>query len=378
MKYKHQVAVIKLAETLGRYRSFSQSEQQCIEVESVSYTGDSPSKLYGRLEVGNSPSDPKEILQLAQLLSVEKNHKRLEFSVSRPETETVKNLIYTPLGTGWIDGAMYQKYSLLNPFIFKPETMGSMIQFFTQPRPLEEVPQGTVVEADVINTFGDWVIDYLARLPAAPIVSPLILPKYVAEKPYVKEDLKKLKVDLRVIDEPLRLRNALVIRKTKPGLYWTDREVSAYRAAFGVKLSRPRSGSVVYLSRFGVSSEAGKKAGEREYPSKIVASVVKEFGGRVVVTNSMNDDDYRKIASEVETVIADHGGAMCRLLLWQTQNVIELYSNNWWSDCYLFLGKASGVKNHTLVNIDEFKVEDFRSTLVSILERVQKDQRRTQ
>ena len=371
MRYKYHVAIIKIAKVLGRYKSFAKSEEQCVEVDPAFFQGDAPTKLFGRLQEGYSPTDPKEILQLAQLLRTSRERHRLEYVLPRRATERVHNLIYTPLGMGWLDGSLYKKFSLLDPYKYGPTTFSKTIGVFLKPksRNLDYLSQGTLVESDVISTYGDWIFDYLFRLiKSMPVVQPIVLPQYIADKPYVRRDLDALGIKLRAIRNPTLIRDAFVIRKTEPGVYCTREDVEAYRRAFGIKSTSPRSGSIVYLSRSGLSSEAGKKAGSRAYPSETVASIVEELGGKVIITNQTSYEEYCQIVSETETVIADHGAAMCNILLWNPRNVIELFSNDWWMDCFLFLGKATGVVNYALINIDDFEHSLFRQKLISMLE----------
>ena len=105
---------------------------------------------------------------------------------------------------------------------------------------------------------------------------------------------------------------------------------------------------MIYLSREGESAALI----ERSYPHGIITSVMEELGVKIVFARDSSLEDYRQLALEAETVVADHGSALYNLLLWQTRNVIELYTNDWWNADFLFLAKALGVTNYALINTD--------------------------
>ena len=75
-------------------------------------------------------------------------------------------------------------------------------------------------------------------------------------------------------------------------------------------------------------------------------------------------DEYRELAAEAETVVADHGAAMCNLVFWNTKYIIELFTDAWWDNCFLMLATALGVQRHALVRVNNTTRENIRRSII--------------
>ncbi len=181
----------------------------------------------------------------------------------------------------------------------------------------------------------------------------------------MRHELRHLGIDHIAVARPLLIRNATVIHLPHPYLLWTQSDVVAYRRLFGIEPPAPRAGSLLYLSRDGVKSE--QKLADRQFPSAAIARIVEDLGGKVVVTEGMMREDFAVLAGEAESVIADHGAAMFNILQWNTRNIIELVTDNWWSKCFVFLGTSCGVANHALVRTDGRSAAELRALLANHL-----------
>ncbi len=267
--------------------------------------------------------------------------RRLVYAAARPEREVFQNLTYTPTGMGVVDGKIVERCSVRAPSI--PDILK------TPRHAAVERPRGTIIEAETPYTYGDWVGDFICALATSEnIVEPLILPAFLAEKSYVKRDLKALGLSYVAATEPIRIATATVLRKRLPSYYWSHREVTAYRKAFSITPPQPQEGSTIYLGRFSAISESV----QREYPTEAVAKIIKSVGGVVFDAREASPDKFNDIAAQTETVIADQGSALFGVMHWRTKNVIELTRRDWWHSANLFIAKASGVRNYAVIAVD--------------------------
>lgn len=326
--------ILSFAALSGSYQPFTEHEHRCVQKEAAYFLGDIPKNA-----------------------GIEHNQYRLDYEVSRSPQEEVCNLLYTPRGMGWLKGTLYERFSIQQPAV-KDLLIPPLLNGVTK------LSQGTVVQVETPYTYGDWVSEHLICLTRAlPICSPLLLPKYLMDKSYVRRDLELLGIETFTVEQPVLVQKAVVLHKTRHSHNWTASEVEAYRQAFRVKPIQPRPGSILYLSREGENCEAMK----RSYPSKLTADIMEELGAKVVLAQQTTYEEYRALAEEAETVIADHGAAMCNLLFWNTKNVIELFSDQWWTSCFLFLAKALGISNYALIRVDNIEQLELRRKLIHYL-----------
>ena len=96
---------------------------------------------------------------------------------------------------------------------------------------------------------------------------------------------------------------------------------------------------------------------------EVCEEVVEDLGGRVVRTEGLHQGDFVNLASDAETVVADHGAAMFNLLLWNTKNVVEIAAEDWWTSCFLALSKALGIESHTVLRPALHSPEELRALL---------------
>ncbi len=272
----------------------------------------------------------------------------VEFETPRPLFETRANVFYSPSGMAWVDGALHQAYSVRMP---------SLLEILRRPKAKAAViDEAVIVECDYPYTYGDWVQTYLGTvLCAEPLGAPLLLPAFLAKKDYVARDLKRANIDYIVADEWRCIRRAKILRKQTPLLYWTEREVDAYRAKLAPVRPEPEPGSITYLGRFDFVGEAAT----RQYPSEVVATIVTKLGGRVLRPEDLSSDKAATHARYTETVIADHGSAVANILHWRPKNVIELFLNDWWPNNNLFLAHHCGAQNIGAVRVDGRSPEDI-------------------
>jgi capsular polysaccharide biosynthesis protein len=268
--------------------------------------------------------------------------------VARKQQE-VHDLVYTPRGMAWKDGALHQRYSLQEP---------SLRDLYRRPvgKPTVILSGGVIVQAEYPYTYGDWVSEHLCTIAGAmPLAAPLLMPVGLMAKPYVRRDLDLLGIETYSVEGPVLVRKALVLPKKRHTHYFTREEVLAVRQAFHVDPVPPRPGSILYLSREG---ERGEKV-RRSYPSAVVGSIMKELGATIVRARETSLDQYRELAAEAETVVADHGSAMCNIVFWNTKSIIELFTDDWWNSCFLMLGWAAGVEDYALVRVNNTTPESI-------------------
>lgn len=333
--------IYKFVALTGGFQPYREIERQTIKREKLLFEGDVP--------------QPSNLVSLEERF---KCHYRQKYIIPRPLREVVNNLFYTAEGMGWVKNTLYERYSYKYP-----TTKQVIIKPFLNTATLS---QGTVVQAKIPYSYGDWVTEHLASITQAlPIAFPLLLPKELMERSYVRRDLALLGIDAVAVERPTLIRKATVLHKQMFFFNWTEREVIAYRQAFKIAPVRPRPGSIIYLSRGGETNERSN----RSYPSQLTAEIMQELGATVVLARETTYDDYCALAAEAETVVADHGAAMFNLLLWNTTNVIELFSNQHWYNCFLFLTDALGISNYALINIDNIEHSELRRKLIYYLER---------
>lgn len=326
---------LQVATAVGKYQPFTELESECVQREAVPFIGDLPKGA-----------------------GSEYNQYRLEYKIPRSLKEEVDDLVYTPRGMAWWRGRLYERFSLQEP---------SIKDLLAQPsiREAIDLPQGTIVQVETPYTYGDWVSEHLMCLVRAmPICSPLLLPKHLMNKSYVRRDLELLGVVAVAVDQPVLIRRALVLHKTRHSHYLTKEDVNAYRCAFQINPVQPRSGSILYLSRLGQCSEGY----ERQYPSELAAGVLQELGAKIILTANTTFEEYRALATDAETVVADFGSAYLNLLNWNTKNLIILFTDAWWDGCALFLSKALGISNIALIRVNNIDRLELHHKLVKCLD----------
>ncbi len=306
----------------GRWTPTSAAERETVQTETLTLSGDRPAQL------------------------------RLVYAQARPEAETVENLLYTPEGMGAAGGKIVERYSVRAPSL--PEILK------TPAKAARAIAQGTVIEAETPYTYGDWVGDFIRTLVTADaIVKPVVMPAFLAAKPYVLRDLKALGLPVEVADAPLKIEKATVLRKRVPSYYWDARDVEAYRRAFGVNPGPPRLNSITYLGRFGTVSESV----QRDYPTETVAKIVASLGGSVFDARQSSPAQFDKMTLDTETVIADQGSAIFGVMHWRTKTLIELARRDWWHSANLFIAKGAGVENYAVIAVDDLDEAALRARI---------------
>lgn len=282
--------------------------------------------------------------------------RRLVYRTPRPDAETAENVVYTAAGLAVIDGRVVERFSVRAP---------SLAEILTAPRAAAvEIAEGTIVEAETPYTYGDWVGDIICALCCAEtIVEPLVLPAWIAAKPYVTRDVAALGLAYAVADEPVLIRRTHILRKRLPSYYWRAHEADAYRRAFKITPPEPRKGSILYLARFDTTSESA----QRDYPSETVAEIVTAIGGSVFDTRGASPAAFEKIASEAETVIADQGSALFGVLQWRTRTIVELARRHWWHNANICFAEATGVENYAVIAIDGLGADALKTRITGHL-----------
>ncbi|MEO8315185.1 MAG: hypothetical protein ABI645_10355 [Pseudomonadota bacterium] len=284
--------------------------------------------------------------------------RHLSFREPRPCTETVKDLVYTPHGMAWVAGRLVERYSVRNP---------SLKEVLSRPSPenCATLDRAVIVEADVPYTYGDWLLGYLGTaLGKRNAGAPVLLPLFLATKSYVLRDLQLAGISHVVADRPYRVKEALVLRKRWPYHYWSRQQVELFQKIYAPLRRTPAKGSILYIGRFGHSSEVIA----RNFPSEEMATLVKRLGGMVVRADTLSPQHAETLADNVETVIADAGSGLLNIMYWKPRNIIELVVDNWWVNVDLFVADACGVKNFALINIDHLSVPQVEATVLACLD----------
>jgi len=276
--------------------------------------------------------------------------RRLVYAQPRPENEVVDNLLYTPQGMGVAVGKITERYSIRAPSV--PEILA------TPGAPTRTISTGTIIEAETPYTYGDWVGDVVRALVTAQggLNSPIVLPRFLAEKPYVKRDIAALGLDLISAEAPVLIKRATVLRKQLPSYYWSEADVAAYRKAFNVAPPPAKTGSMTYLGRYDLESESVA----REYPTETVAEIMRSLGGDIFDARKSSPATFDEMAVNMETVIADQGSAVFGVMHWRTKNVIELARRGWWHNANLFIAKGAGVENYAVIVVDGLDKQTLR------------------
>ena len=279
--------------------------------------------------------------------------RRLVYKTPRPEYLDVENLIYTPKGLALHEGRYTARYSIRPP---------STAEILKTPKtaPDNSIPQGTILECETPYTYGDWVGDYVLSLVTQDnLIEPLLLPAFLAEKSYVIRDVEALGIAYQIIEAPIRVEKARVLRKRVPSYYWGPEHVTAYRNRFHVSPPPATPGSILYLGRFDTVSEAA----QRVYPSQEVARIVESLGGKAFDTRNASPALFNELAPQMETVIADQGSAVFGVMHSQTKNLIELAEDDWWHNANLFIANGAGVKNYAVIHIYNKTEADLRARI---------------
>ncbi|WP_165070298.1 glycosyltransferase 61 family protein [Paludisphaera rhizosphaerae] len=314
-----KASLIGSSRLIGRYVPFSADELRTVPRELVPFEGDLPSD-WGHVHAQEAR----------------------RFVVPRVPMH-VNNLLYTPEGMAWADGRLFEKYSIRKP---------SLRELVRKPsaRRARVIDEAVVTQSETPYTFGDWTSQLLISiLNRYPLTAPLVLPLRLYERSFVRRDLERLGIEVIPADVDLRIGHALVLPRTRPENAFTPADMRNFQRAFQIDAPTPRPGSIVYLSREGEASDSF----ERRYPSREVAEIVRGLGGRVVMARETSLDEYIRLAEHAETVVADHGSAICNILYWKPKRVVELFSTAWWNPYFLFFAHAHGVPSYRLMNIDD-------------------------
>ena len=301
----------------GRYRPLESGETESFDCGDVSFFGDIP------VHAGREPRQTCKC-----------------FISAPPLVEEVNNLVVTPSGAGWKDGVLYEKYSSSKP---------GLRSLATLPIPSQEIDDAYFIQSEHTDTFGDWMAEYLAPLSrVGEITAPVVLPARMGARPYVNRDAARLGVKFISVEKPLCIKKAKVVRQTKYIRYWTAPETVALRDFLNIKTPQPDPGSIVYLSRYGEASEVAV----RTHPNLAIEKTVRDHGGLVIRTAEASLDDYLAASSQAETVVFDHGSAGYNMIYWRPKRVVEIVSDAWWMNAFLFYANAIGVDNYWIIRSD--------------------------
>ncbi len=304
----------------GRWDALSRAERACVQADEIAVAGD------------------------------RRPQRRLVYETPRPEFIDVPDVAYTPDGLAVHRGRYVARCSIRPP---------STVEILKTPKaaPSKNIAAGTLVECETPYTYGDWVGDYVLSLVTQnSLIPPLLLPAFLAKKAYVIRDVEALGVPYTVIDEPVRIEQARILRKRVPSYYWGPEQVDAYRERFRLSPPPARPGSLVYLGRFNTISEAA----QRDYPSEATARIVSSLGGEVFDTSHASPAKFDQLAAGMETVIADQGSALFGVMHSRTRNIIELAQDDWWHNANLFIANGSGVANYAVIHVYNKTEADIR------------------
>jgi hypothetical protein len=284
--------------------------------------------------------------------------RRLEFVAPRPSTEVVEDLLYSENGMAWVGNALIAKYSV------QPIRVSDVVRF---PRPSTAtfIPECAVLQSDFVYSYGDWVHCYLGTiLTAGDLGVPVLIPRRLADKAYVRRDLENAGISFLVTEGWSRISKAIVLRKRYPFMYWTTKEVEAFQRAFPPPAGRPKRGSMLYLGRFQLQSELW----DRVFPSQETAEFVERLGGKVVKQELLTTSTSGQYAPYADTVIGDHGSGMVNIMFWRPKTVIELVVGRSWVNNTLFIAKAMHIENFAVIEVDGLSGEEIGSSILRCLE----------
>lgn len=312
--------MLGLAALAGRYVPFSRAESAFQQAEPVAFRGDLPTSA-----------------------GSEFNQYRLVYTQRREPVLWAKDIVYTPTGQAWIGSKLRRHYSIREPHL----------RDLLSPPPRDGVPvleKAILLQCNWPYTYGDWMSEAAITLAGIePDGSPLVLPKFLARKSYVQADVKRLGFELVIAEHPLKLLNARIARLTHPSYCIPVEGVALFRRRLSIRPPQPRAGSILYLSRAGEASEVMA----REMPHDVIEPVMRKLGAQVIHCRDWRYDDYHRLASEAETVVADLGSATFNLVQWNSRRLIQLYSNRWWDGWGLFVAKAVGISDISMICVDE-------------------------
>ena len=310
---------LDLAAISGRYVPFSKSESEYQRAEPIAFRGDLPTSA-----------------------GTEFNQYRLVYTQPRAPVLWANDIVYTPTGQAWIGSKLHRRFSIREP----------NLRDLRSPPPRDGLPcleKATLLQCNLPYTYGDWVSEAALTLAGIePDGSPLVLPEFLARKSYVRADVKRLGFELVSAEAPLKVLQARVARLTHPINCIPVESVVQFRKRLSIRPPKPRAGSMIYLSRAGEASEVMA----RQMPYDVIEPVLRKLGAQVIHCRDWRYDDYHRLASEAETVVADLGSATFNLVQWNSSRLVQLYSNSWWDGWGLFIAKAVGITDISMVCVD--------------------------
>lgn len=318
----------------GRYRPFSPSEAAFRRAEPIAFRGDLPTSA-----------------------GPEFNQYRLVFNQPREPVLRARDIVYTPSGQAWMGSTLRRHYAIREPdlrdLLSPPPTSG-----------LPVLDRATLLQCNLPYTYGDWVSEGALTLAGLePDGSPLVLPAFLARKGYVQADVRRLGFDLMSAEQPLQVREARVARLTHPINCIPVESIQQFRRRLSIQPPDPRPGSILYLSRAGEASEVIA----REMPYDVIEPVMRKLGAQVIHCREWRYDDYHRLASEAETVVADLGSATFNLVQWNSRRLIQLFSNRWWDGWGLFVARGVGISDISMVCVDDIDAGGLEQKLRGLL-----------
>ncbi|MHA7873097.1 MAG: glycosyltransferase 61 family protein, partial [Hyphococcus sp.] len=253
------------------------------------------------------------------------------------------------------DGRLIERFSSCKPGL----------RMLAEPwRPAAERPEGYFIQSEHTDTFGDWMAEYLSPLSHLPAIdAPVYLPRAFADKPYVQRDAARTGINFVIVDEPICIRRARVVRQQRVIRYWRPEDVEALRRLLKAEPAPARPGSILYLSRHGEASDVA----DRSHPNLLIESVVKACRGRTIRSGEATLEDYLAAGADADTVLYDHGSAAYNMVYWRPRRIIEFVSDAWWMNSFLLFAYAAGVRDYTTVLTDRRSDADLRLLLEKTL-----------
>lgn len=336
---------------LGLVRETTVGENMVRKDREVRFFGDTPIKGFATDRpngLGWQNADyPKFMKHYNRLYESQEGPKQawsVQYS-SRPEHSWPNYIVYNRHGIAWNALGILESCSCSRP------SSKSVAEFFMS-RPKDTFENAIIIESSSPNTYGDWISEHITAIARCPDLSygPILLPRFLYDRKYVREDISILGLNVLPVDDLVMIRKPMVLHKKTINLHWAPEDVLAVRRLYGIDTVTPKKNSAIYLSRQDVLECRGPR--NRSYPHEIISKSVESMGGQVIATGGMTFGDFSPLGHSADTVVADHGAAMFNLVQWNTRHVIELVSDSWWHDCFLFLSDACGVKKHTLLRVD--------------------------
>ncbi len=232
---------------------------------------------------------------------------RQEFTKQRPEHEDAHDLLYSSSGKAWKQGRLIARYSTVP---ISPEHL-----FDLPPSTgVQVIEQGTIVEVDFSYSYGDWVHCCLGTILAArQLLAPLIVPKALASRDYVRRDLAVAGIDYVVVESWVHIRKARILRKRNPKFYWKSADVKNFQRTFVPNRVAPDPGSILYLGQFNLAGETIS----RNFPSDRVAAALAPRCSKVVHQANLTTETASAYSKWADSVIGDHGSGLLK------SNVLE-------------------------------------------------------